>query len=210
MRLILLGPPGSGKGTMSRLLSEHYNVLHVSTGDLFRHHIRNNTELGKKVKGFVSSGGLVPDELTMQLLSERLNHEDAQEGFILDGFPRTINQANLLQEKFPVKKVVLLKVSDKTVLQRLSSRRTCGKCGMIFNVINIPPKKEGVCDVCQGELIQRDDEKEEVIFRRLKVYKEQTLPLVNHYNQQNLLIEVDAEPTPEIIFKSITRQIIDA
>jgi len=207
MKLLILGPPGSGKGTMAKLLAEHFNIVHISTGDLFRDNIKKNTELGKKVKEFLSSGGLVPDQVTMDMLKLRLNQEDAKKGFILDGFPRTIKQAELLDQHYQMQKAILLSVTHQTLMQRITLRRVCQNCGMVFHLKNIPPKKEGVCDVCNNELIQRDDEKEDVVQNRLKVYNKQTVPVIDHYKELGVLLDIDANGTPDEVFMAITSQI---
>lgn len=203
MRLILLGPPGSGKGTIATMLQEHWGIPHISTGDLFRRNIREGTELGEEVKKYLDSGALVPDEVTMKMLAKRLEQDDAEKGYILDGFPRTVAQAEMLDQRFPPQKAVLLKVSDETVMERITLRRTCPKCGMIYHLKNIPPKVEGECDVCGTALVRRDDQKPEVVRNRLEVYKERTVPVIDHYDKMGLLVEVDGEGTPDVVFERI-------
>lgn len=207
MRLIMLGAPGSGKGTLATLLSEHYGLPHISTGDIFRDNIRKGTELGTKVKTILDSGELVPDEVTMQILAHRLEEDDAQKGFILDGFPRTIEQAEMLDEQYPINKAILLNVTDEVLMERLTLRRVCAKCGMTFHLKNIPPKKEGVCDVCGTKLVERDDQKPEVVKHRLEVYQEETVPVIDHYRAQERVVDIDANGSPDQIFIAITSQI---
>ncbi len=201
MKLIFLGAPGAGKGTIAKMAMEKYSIPQISTGDLFRENISNETELGKKAKEFIDKGELVPDEITVGMLKERIAKDDCQKGYILDGFPRTIPQAESFENIDNVDKVINFEVSEETILKRLTTRRTCKGCGAIFNVITIPPKVEGVCDKCGGELIQRSDETEEVIKNRIVVYKEQTEPLIDFYRKKGLIADVDANPTgPEPIF----------
>jgi len=203
MKLLILGPPGSGKGTMAHLVSEQHDIVHISTGNLFRDNIKLQTKLGMEVEEIVKSGGLVPDELTMSMLKQRLEKEDAQKGFILDGYPRTIKQAQLLDGYLQIDKAVFLVVSKKTIIERISFRRVCTKCGMVFNLKNIPPKQEGICDVCKNPLIQREDETEEVVKHRIEVYNKETLPVVEYYREKGLVVDIDAEPAPDVIFHSI-------
>ena len=199
--LIFLGPPGTGKGTIAQMLNKKYGIPQISTGDLFRENTKNNTPLGKKVKTFMESGKLVPDELTFEMLKERIAKKDCKNGFILDGFPRTLAQAELL-EKHNVKidHVLNFTASQKTILDRLSGRWTCKGCGAIFHEKNIPPKAHGKCDHCGGELYQRDDQKPDVVKVRLKEYNEKTHPLVAHYKKKKLLADIDTElPVEEIL-----------
>jgi adenylate kinase len=201
MKLIFLGAPGAGKGTIAKMTAEKYSIPQISTGDLFRENMAGETELGKKAKEFIDKGELVPDEITVGMLKERIAKEDCQKGYILDGFPRTIPQAEAFESIDKVDKVINFEVTEETVMKRLTTRRTCKGCGAIFNVVTIPPKVEGVCDKCGGELVQRSDETEEVIKNRLVVYHEQTAPLVDFYRKKGLIADVDANPTgPEPIF----------
>ncbi|MBT4651656.1 adenylate kinase [Candidatus Woesearchaeota archaeon] len=190
MKIIALGSPGVGKGTYAAEITKKYNVLSISTGDLFRENIKNETELGKKAKEIIDSGKLVPDEVTIGMMKERLGREDTPNGFILDGFPRTIPQAEALSEFSEIDLVLNFKADKEVIMQRLTGRRTCSNCAAIFHVVNIPPKQEGVCDKCGGKLVQRSDELPEVIEERLKVYEEQTAPLIGYYQEKGLLKEV--------------------
>jgi len=199
MNIVLLGSPGVGKGTYADFLSKKYKIPKISSGDLFHKAIRNQTELGKKVQDYVSSGELVPDEIVIKLVKERLRKDDCEDGFFLDGFPRTINQAEALDKFMKIDKVLDFVASESEIISRLSGRRTCKKCGAIFHVRNKPPKKDGVCDYCGGELYQRTDETPETIKNRLQVYHEKTKPLIDYYREKRLLAEIDANyQFPEI------------
>ena len=190
MRKIFLGPPGSGKGTAASRVAPKFNVPHISTGDLFRQNIKGETPIGMEAKGYMERGELVPDEVVIGMLHQRIQEDDCQEGFILDGFPRTIPQAEKLAELSKMDLVINMDVSDDIVVRRLSSRVTCKDCGEIFNLIGQIPKNEGECDKCQGGLIRRPDDEPEVIQNRLNTYKEQTQPLINFYKNQNLVRDV--------------------
>jgi len=192
MNVVLLGSPGVGKGTYAEMLSKKYKIPKISSGDLFHEAIRNETELGKKVQGYVSRGELVPDEVVIKLIKERLEKDDCRDGFFLDGFPRTINQAEALDKFKKIDKVLNFVASEEEIISRLSGRRTCNKCGSIFHVKNKPPKIEGICDYCGGELYQRTDETPETIKNRLQVYHEKTKPLIDYYRRKRLLAEIDA------------------
>ncbi|ODN30350.1 adenylate kinase [Fervidobacterium thailandense] len=202
MNLIFLGPPGAGKGTYAKHVSQKYGIPHISTGDIFREAIANGTELGRKVQDIVNSGQLVPDEITNALVEERLAKEDCVNGFILDGYPRTIPQALALDEM--LKKLhkelhgaIYFEVDEETVVKRISTRRVCSSCGRVYNVITLPPKVEGVCDECGGTLIQRDDDKEDVVRNRYRVYIEKTSPLIEYYRNQNKLFTLDGRKSVE-------------
>jgi adenylate kinase len=197
MKLIFLGPPGAGKGTLAGLASKELGVPQVSTGDIFRDAIKRETELGKKVKEIVGRGDLVPDELTVSLVKERLAQPDAAGGYILDGFPRTIPQAEALAAFQALDAVVNFSIKDAVVVKRLSGRRVCRNCGAIYHVENMPPKKNGVCDACGGHLYVRDDDKIDSIMNRLEVYKKQTEPLIRFYKDKKLLKDIDSSKTPE-------------
>lgn len=190
MRKIFLGAPGSGKGTVASRVAPKFNVPHISTGDLFRENIKQETPIGMEAKNHMESGGLVPDEIVIKMLSERIQRDDCQEGFILDGFPRTIPQAEKLAELSDMDIVINMDVSDEIVVKRLSSRVTCKDCGEIFNLIGVPPKKEGKCDKCESDLIRRPDDEPEIIQHRLNTYKEQTAPLIDFYKNKNLVVDV--------------------
>jgi adenylate kinase len=192
MRTVLLGAPGSGKGTQGVVLSKKFNIPQISTGDLLRAAVKAGSELGMKAKSAMDAGELVTDDIVIGLIRERLKEEDAQNGYILDGFPRNIPQAQALDAMLeqlaqPLQGVVLLDVAFEELMQRLTGRRTCKDCGAIYNVHLSPPKEEGVCDRCGGELFQREDDNEETIGNRLKVYEDQTAPLVHYYADQNKL-----------------------
>ena len=191
MRLMMLGPPGAGKGTIAKKLVAKYGFPQLSTGDLLRAAVAEGTELGTKAKTYMDAGELVPDAVVIGLIEERLKQSDCREGFILDGFPRTLPQAEALAGITELQAVVNLDVSDEEVVARLSGRRTCKQCGAIYHVRNIPPAVEGRCDRCEGELFQRDDDQEEAIRNRLSVYRNQTLPLIDYYREAGILHDVD-------------------
>ncbi|MDR2780243.1 MAG: adenylate kinase [Synergistaceae bacterium] len=197
MRIILIGPPGAGKGTQAAAIKGKYEVAHISTGDMLRENVSAGTELGLEAKGFMDAGSLVPDELIINMMRGRLSQPDAAGGFMLDGFPRTVTQAEALDElmdemSLALDAVVLLDVPDETVVGRLSSRRVCSSCGAIYNTKAHPTKAEGICDVCSGGVIQRDDDKEDVIRNRLAVYHSKTAPLVEYYDKTGRLHRVGA------------------
>ncbi|MGA2615946.1 MAG: adenylate kinase [Spirochaetia bacterium] len=197
MKLIFLGPPGAGKGTLAGLVSKEYGIPQISTGDIFRDAIKRETELGKKVKEIVGRGDLVPDELTVSLVRERLAQPDAGGGYILDGFPRTIPQAAALEEFQAMDAVVNFTISDDIVIERLSGREVCKSCGAIYHVKNMPSRVKGVCDKCGGPLYTRPDDTLESITNRLDVYKKQTEPLINYYRKKKLLRDIDSSKSPE-------------
>jgi adenylate kinase len=187
--VILFGPPGSGKGTQGKMIAEEIGILHIATGDIMRQAISEGTELGLKVKEFVGKGLLVPDEIVIQVIEERLKKDDTKNGFILDGFPRTIPQAVALDELFQKiniqnYKVIWLDVPDEEIVKRISGRRTCKNCQAVYNIYFNPPKVDGICDVCGGELFIREDDKEEKVKKRLEVFREQTLPLIDYYQKK--------------------------
>ncbi|MGQ9461146.1 MAG: adenylate kinase [Candidatus Bathyarchaeaceae archaeon] len=205
MNVIILGSPGVGKGTYAKILSEKYNIPRISTGDLFREAIRDETELGKKIKDYVSRGDLVPDEITIEVVKERLGREDCKNGFFLDGFPRTVAQAEALERFKKIDKVLNFVASDKVVLSRLSGRRTCRKCGATYHMKEIPPKVEGVCDFCGGKLYQRSDETPQAIKNRLRVYREKTEPVLDYFRRRGLLVDINANYPFEEINKVISQ-----
>jgi len=208
MKLIFLGPPGAGKGTLAKITGKEYNIPQVSTGDLFRSAVKEGTELGIQAKRIMEKGELVPDSLTVDLVKERLARSDAADGYILDGFPRTIPQADSLAEFERLDGVINFAIDDGTVIQRLSGRRICRSCGAIYHIVNMPASREGICDRCQGELYIRDDDQIESIKNRLNVYKKQTEPLINYYLEKGLLKNIDASTDPEKMMTEI-RAIID-
>lgn len=204
MNLIFLGPPGAGKGTMASRLAQDKGIPHISTGDIFRENINNGTDLGKKVKSILDSGELVPDELTVELVKDRLNQGDVSNGFILDGFPRTIPQAEALEDFATIDAVILFTLPDEEIVKRLSGRRVHKPSGRTYHILFNPPKVPGKDDVTGEELIQRGDDSEESIRNRLDVYRKQTQPLVDFYRKKNLLKEVDAGPAPDEVYEKLT------
>ena len=208
-RIVLLGPPGAGKGTHAKILSERYEIPHISTGDLLRSQIYGRTALGKRAKSFIDSGKLVPDDLVVDMVKERLQEPDAANGFILDGFPRTVEQAKALDEmlrkrKTPLNLVLEFNTSEKVIIDRLSGRRTCSNCNANYHIRNIPPKREGICDVCRKPLVQRKDDEPETIRERLKVYEDQTEPLVEFYKKRNILRAVNGNLEVEPLQEELT------
>ena len=201
MRLVFLGPPGAGKGTIAKLAKDYYGIPHISTGDLFRENIKQETELGLQVKSILASGGLVPDSVTIEMVRNRLNDPDCEKGFILDGFPRTIPQADALAEMTTLDAVVDFQLSREEVVKRLSGRRLCPSTGRSYHIIYNPPKVEGKDDETGEDLIQRPDDKEEAIVHRLEVYDEQTAPLIDYYTKKGLIRDVDASAKPSEVFE---------
>lgn len=192
MNIVLLGSPGVGKGTYAEILSRKYDIPRISVGDLFRRAIRDETELGKKIEGYVSRGDLVPDEMVIELVKERLEKDDCRNGFFLDGFPRTIAQAEAMEKFKKTDKVLNFVASDSVIMSRLGGRRTCKECGAIYHAKEVPPKVEGMCDRCSGRLYQRSDETPRAIKNRLLVYREKTKPLVDYFRKKGLLATIDA------------------
>ena len=212
LRAVLLGPPGAGKGTQAAKVIEKYNVPHISTGDIFRANIKEGTELGKKAKGYMDEGKLVPDELVVNLVTDRLQKDDCKEGFLLDGFPRTIFQAEqldkFLSENGQKLDIVLnFKVRKDVLIERIAGRRVCKSCGASFHVVNVPPKKEGICDVCGGELFQRKDDNRETVENRINVYESETAPLIGYYEKQGVLVDFDGEKSHEEVFADVVKAI---
>jgi adenylate kinase len=208
LNLILLGPPGSGKGTQGEGLQEDFRLPYYATGDILRAAVKEGTEIGKKAKEYMDAGDLVPDEVIIGVISERIEGEEASDGFILDGFPRTVPQAEALGDEMrnlgrQITAAVLIDVDDDEVLRRLSGRRTCEKCGRVFHVDFNPPEKDGTCDVDEGELVIRDDDKPEVISKRLETYHSKTEPLVDYYEDLGLLQRVDGDRPPADVSESI-------
>lgn len=211
--LILLGAPGSGKGTQAAMLQDKLHLPHISTGDLLRDHVRKGTDLGKQAKVFMDNGQLVPDALILDMLFDRVSQKDCSNGYILDGFPRTIAQAEALRDRLknkPEPIVINLDLSDAKVIERLTKRVSCEKCGTSYHLVYSPPKKQGTCDKCGGKLIQRADDTEAVIAKRLKVYHEQTAPLIEFYTKQKLLHTVECDSQKEKVFSQVIAQISPA
>ena len=207
MNLIFLGPPGAGKGTIAARVKEHYEIPHISTGDLFRAHIQNQTDLGTQVKAILDSGELVPDELTIEMVRQRLQEGDSEKGFILDGFPRTIPQAEALSGIARIDAVLNFELSKGSIIKRLSGRRIAKQSGRVYHVHYNPPKVEGKCDETGEPLIQREDDKPEAIENRLAVYERQTAPLIDHYSKKGALISIDAEPSADEVFAQVKQKI---
>jgi adenylate kinase len=210
MRLILVGPPGAGKGTQAVHLAKYFKIPHISTGDIFRANLKNGTELGKQAQTFMDRGELVPDSVTNEMVKDRLGNSDVVNGFLLDGFPRNTNQAQVLDQiladkNMPLDAVLELKIDNAEIIKRLSGRRTCKDCGASSHVEFEKPKVAGVCDICQGALYQREDDKEEVLTRRLDIYSEQTMPIIKYYEKFGLLKNISAlGEVTEITEKAIT------
>ncbi len=210
MKIIMLGAPGAGKGTQAKQIAGKYSIPHISTGDIFRANIKNGTELGKKAKEYMDQGLLVPDELTCDLVVDRIGQDDCKNGFVLDGFPRTIPQAealtdalNKLGEKMDY--AIDVDVPDENIVKRMSGRRACLDCGATYHVVSIPPKKEGICDACGNKLVLRDDDKPETVQKRLDVYHEQTQPLIDYYKKAGILKSVDGTQPMEDVFAEIVK-----
>lgn len=210
MRLIFLGPPGAGKGTQAKMLIEKYGIPQISTGDILRAAVKEGTPLGKKAKEYMDAGKLVTDDIVIGIMEDRLKQDDCKKGFILDGFPRTVAQAEALDKmlqnlNMPLDKVLALIVPDEELLKRLTGRRTCKSCNQMYHIEFDPPRKDGVCDKCGGELYQRQDDNEETIKNRLAVYHSQTAPLLDFYSKKGILYKIDGVKAPEEIFKDIVR-----
>jgi adenylate kinase len=205
MNLVFLGPPGAGKGTIASEAKRTFDIPHISTGDLFRSNIKGGTELGKQVQAILASGDLVPDSVTIAMVEQRLGDADAQKGFILDGFPRTIAQADALEGMRKVDAVINFVLDREQIVARLSGRRVCKSTGRTYHVLYNPPKVEGIDDETGEALIQREDDKPEAILNRLSVYEAQTEPLIAYYRAKNLLIDIDASPSPEVVLASLVK-----
>lgn len=206
--IILLGPPGSGKGTQAVRISKELGIPHISTGDLFRENMSQNTELGKKAKSYIEKGQLVPDDLVLEMLFDRVSRPDCKAGYLLDGFPRTIPQAQAFDKGLTpdIRLTVLnLQVADDVIVKRISGRLMCKNCSNIQNIYTNPPAQEGVCDKCKGELYQRLDDKPEVVQERLKVYHAQTAPLIDYYQAKGVLVSVDGDRDPDVVFQDLMR-----
>ena len=208
MKIIMLGAPGAGKGTQAKKIAAKYGIPHISTGDIFRANIKNGTELGKKAKTYMDQGLLVPDELVVDLVVDRVNQDDCENGYVLDGFPRTIPQAEALTEALEkmgqkVDFAIDVNVPDENIVKRMGGRRACVTCGATYHMVYAPTKKEGICDTCGGELILRDDDKPETVQKRLNVYHDQTQPLIDYYTKSGVLKEVDGTVDMEDVFQAI-------
>ncbi len=209
MKIIMLGAPGAGKGTQAKKIAAKYNIPHISTGDIFRANIKNGTELGKKAKTYMDQGMLVPDELTVDLIIDRIHKEDCKNGYVLDGFPRTIPQAEALDHALSalnekVDHAIEVNVPDENIVKRMSGRRACLNCGATYHIVHAPTKVENICDTCGGELILRDDDKPETVLKRLGVYHSQTKPLIDYYKEEGILTTVDGTAALDDVFKAIT------
>ncbi|HAF26876.1 MAG TPA: adenylate kinase [Lachnospiraceae bacterium] len=209
MKVIMLGAPGAGKGTQAKMIAEKYSIPHISTGDIFRANIKNGTDLGKEAKTYIDAGKLVPDELTVKILLDRVKEDDCKDGYVLDGFPRTIPQAEVLENALKelndsVDFAINVDVPDENIVRRMGGRRACLSCGATYHIEHIPPRKEGICDKCGAELVLRDDDKPETVLNRLKVYHEQTQPLIDFYEKKGILKSVDGTVDMKDVFKAIT------
>ena len=214
MKIIMLGAPGAGKGTQAKMIADKYQIPHISTGDIFRANIKNGTELGKEAKKYMDAGQLVPDELTVKLLLDRVANEDCKNGYVLDGFPRTIPQAEVLENALTklgekVDYAIDVDVPDENIIRRMSGRRACVACGATYHIVYNPTKEEGICDRCGAALILRDDDKSETVIKRLDVYHAQTQPLIDFYSSRNVLRSVDGTQDLMKVFEDITA-ILDA
>ncbi len=208
MKIIMLGAPGAGKGTQAKMIAEKYGIPHISTGDIFRANIKNATELGMEAKKYMDEGKLVPDELTVKILLDRVAQDDCKNGYVLDGFPRTIPQAEVLTaalEKMndAVDFAIDVNVPDENIVNRMSGRRACLTCGATYHIVHIPPKQEGICDKCGSALVLRDDDKPETVLNRLKVYHDQTQPLIDYYTEKGILKTVDGTKDMQEVFEQI-------
>jgi len=209
MKIIMLGAPGAGKGTQAKMIAEKYSVPHISTGDIFRANIKNQTELGMEAKKYMDEGKLVPDELTVRILLDRVAKDDCANGYVLDGFPRTIPQAEVLNDALEkagdkIDYAIDVDVPDENIVRRMSGRRACVTCGATYHIVHVPPKQENICDKCGSELILRDDDKPETVLNRLKVYHEQTQPLIDYYTAKGILKTVDGTKDMNDVFADIT------
>lgn len=212
MKIIILGAPGAGKGTQAKLISAKYNVEHISTGDIFRANIKGNTPLGQKAQSYISKGLLVPDEVTIELVKDYLDTNNFENGYILDGFPRTIPQAEAFDSYLESKNlkldyVINVNVPDEFILDRMAGRRACLKCGATYHVISNPPKKDGICDNCASELVQRDDDKPETVSKRLEVYHAETQPLIDHYSDKAKYIMLDGTKSVDDVFSDLVKML---
>ena len=210
MKIIMLGAPGAGKGTQAKKIADKYQIPHISTGDIFRANIKEGTELGKKAKSYMDQGQLVPDELTLELIMDRFQNPDCQNGYVLDGFPRTIPQAEALTEALAKKGETIdyainVEVPDENIINRMGGRRACLACGSTYHIVYAPTRVEGICDRCGEKLVLRDDDKPETVKNRLNVYHNQTQPLIEYYTRQGKLAEVDGTQSMEDVFNAIVK-----
>ncbi len=210
MKIIMLGAPGAGKGTQAKMIADKYKIPHVSTGDIFRMNIKNGTELGMEARKYMDQGLLVPDELTVRILLDRVAKEDCKDGYVLDGFPRTIPQAEVLEDALnklgdQIDYAINVEVPDENIIRRMGGRRACLSCGATYHIEHVPPKKEGVCDQCGQPLVLRDDDKPETVKNRLRVYQEQTQPLIDFYTKRNVLKSVDGTQDMQDVFQAIVK-----
>ena len=208
MKIIMLGAPGAGKGTQAKMIAEKYGIAHVSTGDIFRMNIKEGTALGKEAKTYMDQGLLVPDELTVRILLDRVAREDCANGYVLDGFPRTIPQAQVLDQALAdmddaIDYAINVDVPDENIIGRMTGRRACVTCGATYHIVHIPPKQEGICDACGKELVLRDDDREETVSKRLSVYHEQTQPLIDFYTAKGILRTIDGTEKMQDVFTNI-------
>ncbi len=209
MKIIMLGAPGAGKGTQAKKIAEKYGIPHVSTGDIFRSNIKEGTDLGRKAKEYIDQGALVPDELTIGMLMDRIQNEDCKNGYVLDGFPRTISQAESLKEALSergqkIDFAIDVDVADENIIKRMAGRRACISCGATYHLVYNPTKVPGICDVCGAELILRNDDKPETVQKRLSVYHDQTKPLIEYYGKAGVLVSVDGTQDLNKVFTDIT------
>ncbi|MCH5255345.1 MAG: adenylate kinase [Lachnospiraceae bacterium] len=208
MKIVMLGAPGAGKGTQAQMIADQYKIPHISTGDIFRENVKNGTALGMEAKKYMDQGALVPDELTVRILLDRVARDDCKNGYVLDGFPRTIPQAEVLDKALreigdKIDYAINVDVPDENIIRRMSGRRACLTCGATFHIEHIPPKQEGICDKCGKELVQREDDKAETVKNRLEVYHKQTQPLIDFYTGQNVLQTVDGTVDMKDVFAAI-------
>ena len=208
MKIIMLGAPGAGKGTQAKMIADKYGVPHISTGDIFRANIKNGTELGMEAKKYMDQGLLVPDELTVKILLDRVAQDDCKNGYVLDGFPRTIPQAKVLDDELTklgetIDYAIDVDVPDENIINRMSGRRACLSCGATYHIAHVPPKQEGICDRCGKELVLRDDDKPETVKNRLEIYHEQTQPLIDFYTKKGVLKTVDGTVPMNEVFEAI-------
>jgi len=212
MRLILLGPPGAGKGTQAEKIAKEFNIPHISTGDIFRANIKNETELGIKAKQYIDNGELVPDSVVVAIVEDRIKQDDTKNGFLLDGFPRTENQALALDEVLnelgiSLDAVINIKVDSQVLVSRITGRRICKDCGATYHIEFNPPAEEGICDLCGGELYQRSDDNEDTVQNRIDVYNKQTAPLIEYYSKQDLIKTIDGEQAIDKVFTDIVKKL---